>query len=101
MDLGLVSNLPVAASAVGGMSAHIPQLWEEFLLGILALAFLSWAGVVWQASRSLGAKLDVMRSEFHEHNLSVEHRITAMEVLVQQLKGIVDELEQQNQGVKS
>lgn len=65
------------------------HLWEEFLLGTLAVAFMAWAGVVAQASRSLSSKMESMKHEFHKYAVEVEHRITEMEMVVSQINKLV------------
>lgn len=60
-------------------------LIQEALLGILAVAFLAWAGVVWKASKTLSEKFDNMRREFHEYTITMEHRITEVESMIQHL----------------
>lgn len=52
---------------------------QEALLGVLAVAFLAWAGVVWRASRLLADKFDEMRADFHKYSVRVEHRLTRLE----------------------
>lgn len=49
------------------------------MIGILAIAFVAWAGVVWRASKLLSEKFDAMRADFHAYSIRVEHRITCLE----------------------
>ena len=49
------------------------------IVGILAVAFVSWAGVVWNASSDLMDKFDEMMREFRQYSISTEHRLTKLE----------------------
>lgn len=58
---------------------ELEHIWVNALLGGLVVAFLTWAGVVWKASRTLGEKFDRMRESFHRYSVDVEHRLTVIE----------------------
>lgn len=57
----------------------------EGLVGILALAFTGWAGVVWKASRHLTEKFGELNIELNRFMVSVEHRLTRLESIEDRL----------------
>lgn len=64
------------------MVSNVFLILQEAMLGVLSVAFLAWAGVVWKASKSLAEKFDKMRQDFHGYTISTEHRITVLEGLI-------------------
>lgn len=63
------------------------------MLGVLAVAFLAWAGVVWGASKQLAEKFDNMRKDFHAYSLSMERRITEMEGVLSRMESEIKSIE--------
>ena len=52
---------------------------ESVLLGVLAIAFTTWAGVVWHLMQRVLRKLDDLVTEIHSKQLIIEHRLTTVE----------------------
>ena len=63
----------------------------EVLVGILAIAFAGWAGVVWKASQNLSAKFDNMMTEFRRHVIATEHRVTKLEAEAAKILELLEE----------
>lgn len=57
----------------------------EGLVGLLALAFTGWAGVVWKASRHLTEKFGELSIEMHRFMVNTEHRLTKLEAIENRL----------------
>jgi hypothetical protein len=55
------------------------QVVQNTILGILAVAFTAWSGVVWQASRDIAERLDTMNSRLQAYQVENERRITTVE----------------------
>ncbi len=63
----------------------------EVLVGILAVAFAGWAGVVWKASQNLSTKFDNMMTEFRRHVIATEHRVTKLEAEASKILELLEE----------
>ncbi len=77
------------------------RLWERKavlgLLGLLTMAFLSWAGVVWNSADKLMVKLDSMseqlatdRVEQQLYRSQVERRLSLNEERIQNILRLMD-----------
>lgn len=97
---------PPFFGVANGMSEHV---FTQFLLGLLATAFFTWAGVLNKSTRRILERFDMlnksvsdkfdslraemrstvddMRKEMMEHMITTERRLVAMEAMFETIKG--------------
>lgn len=78
------------------MNPDMAMKMIEVLVGILALAFAGWAGVVWKASQNLSTKFDNMMTEFRRHVIATEHRVTKLEAESSKMLEILEEMKERD-----
>lgn len=54
-------------------------LFDQIMLGVLAVAFVAWAGVVWHGLREIAGKFDSLRTDVMNHLLGIERRLSCLE----------------------
>lgn len=65
---------------------EITFMFDKFMLGLLAVAFTAWAGVVWQGLRKISDKFDMLKQGLMDHLIKIERRLTSLEVIAKQRK---------------
>jgi flagellar capping protein FliD len=55
------------------------QQLTNTIIGMLAIAFLAWAGVVWDGTQSIANKMDSLANKIHDYQVQTENRLTELE----------------------
>lgn len=49
------------------------------IITILVLAFMAWAGVVWNGTNAIADKLETLSEQIYQYQIRMENRVTTVE----------------------
>jgi len=68
------------------MEQWVGEIVAGIVLVLFAFSFRGWATTVKDTSQAILAKLELLVTEFHEHRVHTENRVTRVETKMEQME---------------